>query len=143
MNVWPVEEISVEDSLFYRVPVSWLRPSSLKVTTGIFRENKGSISTDWDKYSTAAETRARQGGPERFAILRMGVGQVREIDGMSVLHEPVQNLEGQIDNRAHSSIYGLESSVNVIPELGRKEKIRTELYKRFNVWEIPPNAPVK
>ena len=142
MNAWPVEGIPDPDSLFYRVPVAWLRPADLRVVPGIFRENKGSISTDWEKYSTAVQTRARQGGPERFAVLRMIVGQVREIDGLSVAHEPIQNVDGQPDNRAHSSIYGLESSMSAIADLGRKEKIRTELHRKFNTWEIPPHAPV-
>lgn len=56
MDPWPTEDIPNEDSLFYRVPAAWLR-ADLKVSPGIFRENKGSISADWEKYSTAAETR--------------------------------------------------------------------------------------
>jgi hypothetical protein len=60
MDAWPIEEIPDQDSLFYRVPVAWLRPADLNIIPGVFRENKGSISTDWDKYSTAAETRSRQ-----------------------------------------------------------------------------------
>lgn len=143
MDAWPIEEIPDQDSLFYRVPVAWLRPADLNIIPGVFRENKGSISTDWDKYSTAAETRSRQGGPERFAVLKMIVGRVREISELTVLHEPIQNVEGQSDNRAHSSIYGLESSANTIPDLGRKEKIRTELHDKFNLWAIPPHAPVE
>jgi hypothetical protein len=48
MSVWPVEEIPDPDSLFYRVPVGQLR-GDLKVAAGNFRENKGSISSDWAK----------------------------------------------------------------------------------------------
>jgi len=127
--------------LFYRVPVGQLR-RDLKVAPGNFKENKGSISCDWEKYSTAAETRARQGTPERFAILRMVAGKIREIDELSVLHSPTQGVDGQPDNRAHTDIFGLESSAPTIVDLGRKERIRTELHRRFNDWEIPPNAPV-
>jgi hypothetical protein len=108
-----------------------------------FKENKGAISSDWDKYSTAAQTRARQGGPERFAILRMVVGKIREIDELTVFHSPIQNIAGQSDNRAHANIFGLESSMSTNVNLGRKERIRTELHRRFNTWEIPPNAPVE
>jgi hypothetical protein len=141
MTVWPVEDIPDPDALFYRVPIGWLRPD-LKVAPGVFRENKGSISVDWEKYSTPAETRARQGGPERFAVLRMITGQVREIQELTLVHSPIQNLVGQPDNRAHSSIFGLESDVFGIAALGRKEKIRTELHRRFNAWEIAPNTPI-
>jgi hypothetical protein len=141
MNDWPVEEIPNPDSLFYRVSVGWLRPGDLKVAPGVFRENKGAISSDWEKYSTAIQTRSRQGRPERFAVIRMVAGSVREIDGLTVLHSPIQGAEGQIDNRAHTSILGLESPASTKPGLGRKEKIRTELQKRFGTWEIEPNAP--
>ena len=141
MSSWPVEDIPDPDSLFYRIPVGQLR-ADRTVAPGNFKENKGSISTDWDKYSSAAQTRTRQGGPERFAVLRMIAGLIREIDGLSLSHEPIQHVVGQTDNRAHSSIYGLEFSSSTVADLGRKLRIRTELYKRFNTWEIPPFAPV-
>jgi hypothetical protein len=73
----------------------------------------------------------------------MVVGKVREIDELTVFYEPVQNVAGMPDNRAHTSIYGLESSASTNIEFGRKERLRTELHKRFNMWEIPPNAPVE
>jgi hypothetical protein len=143
MPNWIVEDIPNQDSLFYRVPVDWLRPPDREVAPGVFKENKGSISTDWEKYSTAAKTRSRQGRPERFAVLRMIVGKVKEIEELTVSHEPVQGVEGQPDNQAHTSIYGLESKIVGPADLGRKEKIRSELYERFKVWEIAPNAPVE
>lgn len=142
MNVWPVEDIPNPDALFYRVPVGGLR-KDMNVAPGVFKENKGSISTDWEKYSTAVETRSRQGRPERFAVLRMIVGKVKEIEELTVSHEPIKGVEGQPDNQAHTSIYGLESQVVGPADLGRKEKIRSELYDRFKVWEIAPNAPVE
>ncbi|MGA3130963.1 MAG: hypothetical protein ABSD59_09195 [Terracidiphilus sp.] len=141
MDVWPVEDMLDGASLFYRVPVSWLR-IDMKPHVGVFRENKGSISTDWDKYGTAATTRERQGRPERFAVIRLSVGGVREIRELVVSHSPTQNVPGLPDNRAHTDIFGLELPADAKPELGRKERIRTELYKRFNTWEIEPGAPV-
>ena len=98
MTVWPVESIPDSDSLFYRFPVGSLRPSDLRPQPGIFRENRGSISTDWEKYSTAAETRARPGTPERFAVIRMITGQERGIIGLSVIHSPTQSVPGLPDN---------------------------------------------
>jgi hypothetical protein len=142
MDFWLVETIPDTDSLFYRFPVGQLGRGS-KVFPGVFRENKGSISTDWEKYSTPVQTRSRQGRPEKFAVLRMNAGRVREIDDLTVSHSPVQNMPGQPDNQAHTDIFGLESPTSEKPDLGRKEKIRTQLYERFNSWEIPPNAPVE
>lgn len=138
MGKWQVEQIPDRDSLFYRFPVAQL-PANRKPFPGMFRENKGSISTDWEKYSTATETRARQGRPERFAILRLLVGSVRQIAGLTVVHSPTQDVVGLPDNRAHSDIFGLQLPA-LNPDLGRKERIRTQLYKQFNTWEIPPGA---
>lgn len=140
MGLWEPEEIPDTDSLFYRVPREWLKPGDTRIQPGLFRENKGSISTDWEKYSTAAQTRSRPGGPERFGVIRMVAGPVREIDGLTVLHSPVQNVQGQVDNRAHTSIFGLEVPSPGRSDLGRKERIRTELCRKFNSWEIPPGA---
>jgi len=142
MDLWLAEEIPDPDLLFYRFPVGNLRSGDDRVFPGVFAENKGSMSTDWCKYSSAAQTRSRQGRPARFAIIRLVVGQIREIDDMSVVHSPTQNVAGQPDNRAHTSVFGIEAGVGRPAELGRKERIRTELYRRFNTWEIPPHAPV-
>lgn len=141
-DLWPIEGIPDEASLFYRVPVTWLRPDA-RPFPGIFRENKGSISTDWDRYSAAAETRARQGRPERFAIMKLHAGGVRGITGLTILHAPTQNVSILPDNRAHTDIFGLEQQADSMPVLGWKEKIRSELYKRFNTWEIAPGDPVE
>lgn len=142
MALWEAEQIPDADSLFYRVAVGWLKPGDIKIRPNLFKENKGSISTDWEKYSTAAQTRSRPGGGERFAVIRMVAGEVREIEGMTVVHSPVQNVSGQVDNQAHTSIFGLEASLGTI-ELGHKERVRTQLAQRFNTWEIPPGAPVE
>jgi hypothetical protein len=142
MDAWPVEIIPDPDSLFYRVPVGWLKPGEIRVAPGHFRVNKGSMSCDWQKYSTAAETRSRQGAPERFAIIGMIAGKIREIDALSVVHSPIQGVEGLLDNRAHTSVLGLEHSAITGAIHGQKEKIRTELYVRFHTWEIEPHAPV-
>lgn len=141
MTPWPVEDIPDPDALFYRVPTGWLRPGEFDVQPGFFRENKGSMSVDWEKYSTAAETRTRPGSPERFAVIRMIVGMVREIDGVTVVHSPVQDVPGKPDNRAHTSIFGIETNGTGQAVLGRKERVRIEFMKRFNTWEIPPGDP--
>ena len=143
MDLWQVEEIPDCDSLFYRFPVGDL-PANRKPFPGMFRQNKGSISTDWERYSTASQTRARQGRPERFAVVRMIVGGIRAIDGLTVSHSPTQNIERLPDNRAHTDIFGMEPPAPPTnPDFGRKLRIRTELHQRFSTWEIPPGAPVE
>jgi hypothetical protein len=143
MDLWPVEELPDSASLFYRFPIGQLRANQ-KPFPGMFRENQGSISTDWEKYSTAKETRARQGRPEIFAVLRMNVGGIRAIEELTVIHSPTQNVEGLPDNRAHCDVFGLDPPVPPANlDFGRKLRIRTELHHRFNAWEIPPGAPVE
>jgi hypothetical protein len=72
----------------------------------------------------------------------MIAGLIRKIEGLSVVHAPVQGVEGRADNRAHTSVFGLEHPAPTGAVHGRKEKVRTELYDRFHTWEIEPNAPV-
>lgn len=141
MEMWAIEEIPDPDSLFYRVSIRWLR-KDLKVAPGLFSENKGSISSDWEKYSSPTDTRARQGRPEQYAVIRMVAGRVREIKELTIKHSPVHNVPGQVDNRAHTDIFGLLSREGDRPDLGRKLRIRLALYERFSTWEIAPNAPV-
>jgi hypothetical protein len=141
METWQIEDIPDSDSLYYRVSVGWLG-TDLKIAPGLFRENRGSISTDWSKYSTAAQTRSRQGRPEKYAVIKMVAGQVREIDELSVIHSPVQGVEGIANNQAHADIFGLLPKETDRPDLARQVRLRTALYQRFNRWEIAPNAPV-
>jgi hypothetical protein len=142
MNSWTIEEIPDEDALYYRVPLGWL-PSNKQVFTGVFRESGGSMSTDWSRYSSAAQTRARQGRPERFAVLKMVKGQVAAIAGLTVQHSPVQGRPDEPDNRAHSDVFGLNAPRPPGAELAPKERIRTALLGICNGWEIPPDALVE
>ena len=142
METWPVEDIPDPDDLYYRVSVGWLQ-ADLRVHPGLFKENKGSMSTDWSKYSTAALTRGRQGRPEKYAVIKMVAGRVREIDELTVIHSPVQGVEGIEDNQAHADIFGLLPKETDRPDPARLVRLRTALYQRFNTWEIAPNAPVE
>ena len=138
MTEWIVEEIPDGDQLYYRIPAAQVGKQG-SPQPGHFRENKGSISTDWSKYSTPGETRARQ-GIERaasFGVIALLVGGVRSIEGLAVVHEP----DSVHMNRAHTGIYGMEQPGAAV-DLARRERIRTALYKLVSGWEIPPSAPV-
>lgn len=140
---WQSEYIPDEDSVFYRVPVGHLKANRLP-HPGVFKENKGSMSVDWEKYSSAAQTRARPGKPERFAVLRLSAAAIRAINNLSLVHEPT--FEPQANppniNRAHSGVYGVASPLN-ITEIGYAERVRLELFDLVkNRWEIDPDSPV-
>lgn len=93
MNRWLSEPIPDDAILFYRVPVGWLKPGN-KLHPGVFRENKGSMSTDWSKYSTGAETRARTGKPLSYAVLRLVVSGVTEIGSRNVIETLSFSVQG-------------------------------------------------
>jgi hypothetical protein len=137
-GVWLVEVVPDEDSLFYRVPIADFVGRDFRPHPGVFRENKGSMSCDWEKYSSPAETRRRTGKPEVFGVLRLEAGEIRGIRGLHVEHDPVYP-----DNRAHSSVLGLGPSKGIDAEARAKlVGLRYELSELFADWEIHPNAPV-
>ena len=70
------------------------------------------MSVDWREYSTALETRNRGKIPADNAVISLPAGGIRQIEGLVVEHDPVQ--ENSFDknghplrpNRAHSQVIG-------------------------------------
>lgn len=59
------------------------------------------MSVDWSKYASPAETRAGGGKPPtEYAVVALIAGQVRQIEGQTVGHDPLPG------NRAHSQAFG-------------------------------------
>jgi len=135
---WPIEHIPDADSVFYRVPVGFLR-ADRKPHPGVFRENKGSMSVDWEKYSTAAECRERPGKPERFAVLKLPAQGIRAISNLRLDHDPAYfpNAKPPLINRAHAGVIGVACQPFVI-EVGYEERVRLELFDLAKDWEIAP-----
>ena len=129
---WGAEEIPDPHRLFMRVHVKGLLEGG-KLHPGIFREQDGAISTDWEKYSTAEESRNRAKQPEKNGVIALIAGRVRRIEGLAVRHSP--DVEG--NNRAHTDILGVESPQGFPPEV-QKTAMRARLYEQFNDWEIRP-----
>ncbi len=79
------------------------------------------MSTDWEKYSNAAETQGRGRVPADNGVVSFGVGPVRSIPQV-VEHSPAH------DNRAHSDV------------LGEKTPEVRLLLRRLALWKIrvPP-----
>jgi hypothetical protein len=135
-RLWGTEDIPNDANLFLRVHVNQVPDG--KLHPGIFREKEGSMSVDWEKYSTAQESRSRAKKPERNGIVALNAGGVRSVDELQVKHEPDEERK----NRAHSSVHGLYDPAAQNPDV-RKTMIRAELFKIFNQWTIEPNAPVE
>ena len=94
---FPVEDIPDPDSVFMRahrdrVKNGVARPSA-------FEPHGGSLSVDWDRYSTATETHSRARNPAHNAVVQVGVGPIRAIrQGLDVKHDPLP------DNRSHAQV---------------------------------------
>jgi hypothetical protein len=87
-----------------------------------FKKHGVGMSTEWEKYSTAEETRerAREFGkdPGAYGVVAFVTGEVRAIPGHSVVHSPTRN-------RAHTDVIGPQSEESRV------------LLSRICVWQIP------
>ena len=86
---YKLEEIPNSDTLFMRAHVKLLKKQNFDladpVPPNIFREHQGAMSTDWNKYSTLEQTRAR-GNPNLNGVIGMKLGDVRNIPPLEVIH---------------------------------------------------------
>jgi hypothetical protein len=123
------EHIPEPDRLFMRVHVKLLPTRQLHA--GIFRERLGAMSVDWERYSSAEDTRGRAPNPDENGVIALITGDVRRIEGLSVEHEPLRS------NRAHSGIHGL-TLPGSLPAEESKTKRRSLLLDLVNGWEIDP-----
>src|SRR5437016_2790089 len=124
MNGWPQEQIPNGDRLFMRVHKDLLVNGEL--VPGVFREHKGSMSTDWERYSTPQEALARSGKPKDNGIIALVTAGVRSVNPLQVVHEPRPAL----NNRAHTNIYGLSE-----PPPEAKIERRVKLLEMFHEWQ--------
>jgi len=108
-SVWKVEFIPDDHLLYLRVHMGWFRKDG-RVAPGFFKnrpdEHTGAMSTDWSKYSTPHETRARARKPAENAVGQLGVSEVRRIPEQTVIHSPIQFDDFLPDNRAHTDVRG-------------------------------------
>jgi hypothetical protein len=125
--MWPVENIPDSDILFYRIHISFIVDG--EIVPGAFQERgegrERGMSTDWDKYSSAEETKQRSKVPADNGVGQFHVDSVRAID-LEVVHAPVT------DNRSHSHIRG-------IPHEGQLKTKARLLLKRICMWAIEPS----
>jgi hypothetical protein len=130
-ETWFIEDIPDDSVLLYRVFRDWM--PELKVRPNVFREAGGSMSTNWDRYSTASETREQVRSeqlPDVF-VIALNTEYVRKETALSIKHSPDHSLQ----NRAHTDVFGLGAS--------RIEKVRLrnylfDMYESW-VWAAQPN----
>jgi hypothetical protein len=108
--VWPVETVPDTDFVFMRAHRMHFRDGQLK--PGVFRAQEGGMSVNWDKYSSAEETRQQaKANPEANAVVTLPVIGIRRIAPLTLEHTP------EPENRAHSEVFG-------IPD---EDELRTEV----------------
>ncbi|TGM04878.1 hypothetical protein EHQ76_07495 [Leptospira barantonii] len=93
------EEIPDEDYIFYRVHKN-LTDNKNEILPNVFRDKGTSMSTDWERYSSAQDTQDRGKTPTDNFILKLNVGKVRSKITLQVEHDPID------DNQAHTSVLG-------------------------------------
>ncbi len=93
---WPVEEIPDVDLVFMRAHKDYFRDGDL--LPGVFREQDGSMSVDWNKYAAKEETKQRAKNPVNNAVMSLLVGGIRKIKDLDIKHIP------EPSNRAHSEV---------------------------------------
>jgi hypothetical protein len=122
MSDWPVEDIPDKDLLYFRVHETYQVPGTTEIRPGAFRDRGAGMSSDWEKYSTPEQTRARAQQPDRNGVVSFHAGSIRIIKGQTVVHEPISPGGDQPPNRAHTEVFGKKD-----------EEVRLEL-RRIAQW---------
>jgi hypothetical protein len=132
VSEWPVEDIPDSDTLFLRVHRQHIREDR-SVRPAAFQDRGDGMSTDWSKYASASTTRFHplKNGPENYGVLQMNVGEVRGVDALRVVHEPIKDHPTLPDNRAHSEVFEEKT-----------EEVRTKL-GRLAQWAIKLDDPIE
>ena len=96
---FPVEEIPGRHRVFHRVHRAFMEGD--EILPGAFRDSgKDPMSVDWEKYSTAEQTRQRARKPPENAVVSVRSGVIQAMPELKLGHEPLS------DNRAHCRVYG-------------------------------------
>ena len=94
---FPTETIPDADALFMRAHRMHFCGDVLK--PGVFRNQQGSMSVNWNKYASAQATKQQATkNPDMNAVISLIAGGIRKIDKLDVQHTP------DPDNRAHSEV---------------------------------------
>ena len=133
VEMWVVEDIPSSDLLFLRIKHCHVdRGEPLPAA---FR-NHGSgddlgMSTDWERYSTAEETRNRATEPTLYGVISMRVGDARDVPGQTVVHSPIWP-----ENRAHTNVVGPKSRKEARDVGLSSVEIRLR-FAQISEWRIP------
>ena len=120
---WEAEDIPDDSHVFMRVHRTAYDFDDGKPLPVAFRDHGGGMSTDWDKYSTAQDSRQRSREPEDNAVISLQVRSVRGIAGLSVVHTP----DEEHNNRAHTDVQGDKKRTGVRLQLRQISRVEIPL----------------
>lgn len=113
------EDIPNDDLLYMRVSKNHIEPDGTILLIAFRAHGKPEdpssrkgMSTDWEKYSTPQECRRRAllygKDPNRYEVIQLNVGEVREIPDQTVEHTPIYEPHATppIINQAHTDVFG-------------------------------------
>ena len=102
ISPWKREEIPDEDMLFMRVHKNHIQPDG-NILLIAFR-NHGDPGNPSREPGMSTACRQRGKDPDKYEVITLQVGKVREIPDQRVDHTPI--YEPPILNRAHTDVYG-------------------------------------
>ncbi len=100
---YPKEEILDGETLLRRVPEHLFEEDgSGKPLPGAFTNMGGGMSTDWERHSSPEACRARAPSPDKFGVVSLNVGAIRQIEDpkQTVEHAPSKK------NQSHTEVFG-------------------------------------
>lgn len=111
LSEFPIENIPNEHLLYLRV--HWRHVEEGQLNPVAFQDKKppdgrrAGLSTDWCRYATPEQTQAGGRQPaENYGVVKLVVGTIRGINGLTVEHAPIKDHPELPDNRAHTEVYG-------------------------------------
>lgn len=144
---WAPENIPDDDGILLRVLRSNFDFENDEIKPVGFKNHGDGMSTDWEKYSSAEQTRARcpeDKSPEDYGVVRLIVGFVRRVPYQSVMHTPKWcPPHHKHTNRAHTDVFGPKGSKDRYGDPPQKlqSHIITDIRLRLNAiakdWPIP------
>jgi len=115
------------------------KPEAGVFTNRLIEGVRHPMSTDWSRYSSPEETRARATGhrpPLDYGVIRMNVGDIEDIP-QTVEHDPVFSAPADPNNpnnRAHTVVRGAKSKK---PDERASPKVRLR-FRSICSWILDP-----
>ena len=98
----------------------------------VFKENKGGMSTDWDRYSTALKTleRIEESRRVNFHVIKLSVDYIRQRRSLGVVHSP----DVELNNRSHTDVLGVDTKDGEPLNQDDRKENKDYLFDMYSEW---------